>query len=113
MRGGFGFVAASHGEDVKMGGHSATKFYIIKFLQRISARSMLFLFERATGINYTHIESFGFDVDTSFEVIFQNQDIVAFLKAIYTKNIFQDSHFDSSCFLGFQGPWLCMWVGDI
>ena len=49
------------------------------FLQRRLARSLLF--ERATAINYRPIEGFG--TNASFEVIFQNQNILAFLRAIY------------------------------
>jgi hypothetical protein len=44
-----------------------------------------FLFEHATEINYKPIEGFG--TNASFEVIFQNQNILAFLKAIYPKKV--------------------------
>ena len=49
-------------------------FYTKIFLHRIPAR--ILLFERETGINYGPIENFG--TNSSFEVIFQNEDALAF-----------------------------------
>jgi hypothetical protein len=58
-------------------------FYMKNCLQRRLARRLLF--ERETVINYRPIGGFG--TNASFEVIFQNKNILAFsfLKAIYHK----------------------------
>jgi hypothetical protein len=62
-------------------GYRQMALYMKNFLQRRLARRLLF--ERETVINYRPVEGFG--TNASFEVIFQNQNILDFLKVIYRK----------------------------
>ena len=90
-------------------------FYINNFLQRRPAR--ILLFERATGINYRPIGNFG--TNASFEVIFQNQDTLVFLRHLQKKVISKiDILICHPVGVSGHGAWsmvvwsmvVCMWV---